>query len=278
MTVEVQRREETISVLIPVLNGEKFIREALDSVLAQLLASEIIVIDNGSTDGTLEVIDHYVHIDPRVKLLQCSEKGVSKALNTGLANANGTLIARLDADDKMSLDRLEKQLKVMEENPDLALVSSQIAYMNSEGIEIGRSRYPVGNLTLLNHFVFRNPIAHPSVMFRKDSAEKVGNYRTEFEGCEDLDLWIRILRHGKIFSMSDFLTYYRVHENQITVRSNLYDKELHLRILYLKELFRLPLNLSLFSILQLFRIIDLFLMRSRVVSQLRRKIKSRIGK
>lgn len=278
MTVEVERSEETISVLIPVLNGEKFIREALDSVLAQSLASEIIVIDNGSTDGTLEVIDHYVHIDPRVKLLQCSEKGVSKALNTGLVNANGTLIARLDADDKMSLDRLEKQLKVMEENPDFALVSSQIFYMNSDGIEIGKSRYPVGNLTLLNHFVFRNPVAHPSVMFRKDSAEKVGNYRTEFEGCEDLDLWIRILRHGKIFSMSDFLTYYRVHENQITVRSNLYDNELHLRFLYLKELFRLPLNLSLFSILQLFRIIDLFLMRSRVVAQLRRKIKSRIGK
>jgi glycosyltransferase involved in cell wall biosynthesis len=278
MAVTAERKVESISVLIPVLNGEKFIREALDSVLAQPLASEVIVIDNGSSDGTLEIIDDYVDIDPRVKLLRCSEKGVSEALNTGLVNANGTLIARLDADDKMSSDRLEKQLKVMEENPNLALVSSQIVYINSDGIEIGKSKYPVGYLELLKNFVFRNPVAHPSVMFRKDKAEKVGNYRTEFEGCEDLDLWIRIQSQGEIFSINDFLTYYRVHENQITVRGNLYDAELKLRILYLKELFRLPVKYSLFSVLQLFRIFDLLLMRSRVLVQLRRKLKSRIGK
>jgi glycosyltransferase involved in cell wall biosynthesis len=278
MTVEVARGKDSISVLIPVLNGEKFIREALDSVLAQSLASEIIVIDNGSIDGTLEIIHYYVENNPRVKLLQCSEKGVSKALNTGLVNANGTLIARLDADDKMSLDRLDKQLKVMEDNPNLALVSSQIVYMNSDGIEIGRSKYPVGRLKLLKHFILRNPIAHPSVMFRKEAAEKAGNYRSEFEGCEDLDLWIRILRYGNIFSINDCLTYYRVHKNQITVRGSLYDAELKLRILYLKEFFREPIYLSLFSILQLVRIIDLTLMKSKVIAQLRRRIKSRIGK
>ena len=177
----------------------------------------------------------------------------------------------------MALDRLEKQLIVMKNNPDLALVSSQIVYIDSYGIEIGRSRYPIGNLTPLKHFVFRNPVAHPSVMFRKETAEKVGSYRTEFEGCEDLDLWIRIQRQGVIFSMNDFLTYYRVHENQITLRSNLYDAELRLRILYLKELLKSPINHSLFSIMQLFRIIDLLLMKHRVVVQLRRKLKSRIG-
>lgn len=269
-------KTQAISVLIPVLNGEQFIRKALDSVLAQPLASEILVVDNGSTDGTLEILNNYLTRDSRIKVLHCTEKGVSKALNAGLALATGTLIARLDADDKMSPERLENQFRVMQDHPEVALVSSQIIFINSEGVETGRSKYPIGKLTLLRNFLFRNPIAHPSVMFRKEIAERAGNYRPEFEGAEDLDLWLRILNLGDIFASEEFLTSYRVHENQVTVKNNLYGTEFDLRLKYLKEFYKGPINRSIFSILQLLRIIDLLLMRSKVVALIRKRIKARI--
>ena len=276
MNVNDGRTINSISVLMPVLNGEQFIRQALDSVLAQPLAAEILVIDNGSSDDTLEILSDYVKRDSRVKLLHCTEKGVSKALNTGLDHANGTLIARLDSDDKMSPQRLKRQLQIIENHPDVVLVSSQIAYIDSEGTEIGKSKYPVGRLTLLRHFLLRNPVAHPSVMFRKEIAARAGNYSPEFEGSEDLDLWIRMLNYGSIFSSEELLTSYRVHENQVTVRNNLYETELKLRFKYLRKILVGPINYSIFSLLQLLRITDLILMRSKLIAFLRRIIKSRV--
>ncbi|MFM6842130.1 MAG: glycosyltransferase family 2 protein [Candidatus Planktophila sp.] len=276
MDSEAELITNSISVLIPVLNGEQFIGQALDSVLVQPLASEILVVDNGSSDGTLEILNNYITKDSRVRVLHCTERGVSKALNVGLALANGSLIARLDADDKMSPERLEYQLRVMQEHPEVALVSSQIIFINSEDIEIGRSNYPSGKLTLLRNFIFRNPVAHPSVMFRKEIVELAGNYRSEFEGAEDLDLWIRILNLGDIFSSEEFLTYYRVHENQVTVKNNLYDTEFTLRLKCLKEFYRGPIKRSIFSILQLMRIVDLLLMRFSAVALLRKSFKARI--
>lgn len=271
-------KTESISVLMPVLNAEQFIRQALDSVLAQPIASEILVVDNGSSDRTLEILNNYLTRDSRVKVLHCTEKGVSKALNAGLALATGTLIARLDADDKMSPERLENQFRVMQDHPEVALVASQIIFINSEGVETGRSKYPIGKLTLLRNFLFRNPVAHPSVMFRKEIADRAGNYRPEFEGAEDLDLWIRILNLGEIFASEEFLTSYRVHENQVTVKNNLYGTEFDLRLKYLKEFYKGPINLSIFSILQLLRIIDLLLMRSKVVALIRKRLKARIAR
>jgi glycosyltransferase involved in cell wall biosynthesis len=259
---------------MPVLNGAQFISEALDSVLVQPLATEIIVVDNGSSDGTLEILNHYVKRDPRVKLFHCKERGVSNALNTGLTFATGNLIARLDADDKMSPQRLESQLKLMVSQPKTALVSSQIIYINSEGQEIGISKYPVGKLTLLRHFLLRNPIAHPAVMFRKEVAEMAGSYRPEFEGSEDLDLWIRILNFGDIFSSQDFSTFYRVHENQITVRTNLYSAEFDLRFKYLRNILKGKPNHSIFSILQVIRLTDLLLMRSTFLALIRKRLKA----
>jgi hypothetical protein len=176
----------------------------------------------------------------------------------------------------MSPQRLENQLKLMVSQPNTSLVSSQIMYINSKGSEIGRSKYPVGKLTLLKHFLLRNPVAHPSVMFRKEAAEKAGNYRPEFEGSEDLDLWIRILNYGEIFSSQDFLTFYRVHENQITVKNNLYGAEFELRFKYLKNIFKGPIRHSIFSFLQVIRLVDLLLMRSKFIAFIRKRIKTRI--
>lgn len=275
MTVNNELSKDSISVLMPVLNGERFIKEALDSVLVQPLAAEIIVVDNGSSDRTLEILNNYTKIDSRIKVLPCAEKGVSNALNKGLAYATGTLIARIDADDKMSPERLESQLRLMQGHPEVAVISSQIIYIDSDGIENGKSKYPGGSLTLHRHFLLRNPVAHPSVMFRKEIVERAGGYRPEFEGSEDLDLWIRVLDFGEILASEEFLTFYRVHENQITVKTNLYGAEFGLRLKYLKEFYKGPINRSSFSILQLIRIFDLLLMRSKVVALVRKRIKAR---
>ena len=204
--INTDKGPESVTVLIPVLNGQDYIRDAINSVLIQSEVIEILVIDNGSSDDTNQILSSYCRTDNRVKVIVCHERGVANALNLGLAQASGTLIARLDADDMMSSSRIQKQLKLISRNSEIALVASQISYIDSDGMSIGKSKYPSGEMKLFKNFLFRNPIAHPSVMFRKDYALSSGGYNPNYEGAEDLDLWIRMFQYGKIVVSPEYLT------------------------------------------------------------------------
>lgn len=256
-THKFDKNSESVSVLIPVLNGERFLQSALDSVILQSKVTEIVVVDNGSSDKTLHILDSYKRLDSRIKVYECPLRGISNALNLGLSVANGNFIARLDADDVMTPHRIELQMNLFRDNPEIVLLASQIGYIDEGGMGLGISKYPNGRLSLMKHFVLRNPIAHPSVIFKKEAALLAGGYNPAYEGAEDLDLWIRISSLGDIFVSSEILTLYRKHQEQVSFKNNNYKSELKLRLDYFLCRISSKNHGWIFSAMQLLRLIDL---------------------
>ena len=203
------------SVLLPVFNAKAHIGSAIRDILAQTFRDfELLVVDDGSTDGTSECVEKFS--DPRLRLIRLpSNQGLVSALNAGLQEARGKWIARQDADDRSRRDRLAKQARLISENPDTVLVYSQARLIDAHGLWRGRLRPPLEDSSLRWDFCFRNPIPHTSAVFPLHLVrEDLGGYRN-CKACEDYDLWSRLLRHGKAVGSPETLVSYRNHAASI---------------------------------------------------------------
>jgi glycosyltransferase involved in cell wall biosynthesis len=203
------------SVLLPAFNAKAHIGAAIRDTLAQTFRDfELLVVDDGSTDGTSECVAKFS--DPRLRLIRLpSNQGLVAALNAGLHEARGKWIARQDADDRSRRDRLEKQARLISENPDTVLVYSQARLIDARGLWRGRLRPPLEDSGLRWDFCFRNPIPHTSAVFPLHLVrEDLGGYRN-CKACEDYDLWSRLLRHGKAVGSPETLVSYRNHAASI---------------------------------------------------------------
>lgn len=264
-----------VSVLLPVLNSERYLSSCLESIFLQDFNFEIILVDNGSTDKTLEIASRFAAQESRLKIVHCAHRGVANALNMGLSHCSSEFVARIDSDDRMLPGRLSSQAAALCVNSEIVLVSSQVQYINSDGASTGVSSYPEGFLEDSYAFGFMNPIAHPAVMFRLSKVQEVGGYNSKFEGAEDLDLWIRLAATGKILALSQVLTQYRIHSHQISNQKNLYTRELYFRLRNIKALFWLRPN-AINLIVNLAQILNLITLKSRVLRKCRRRLKSLI--
>jgi hypothetical protein len=208
-----------LSVVMPVWNGEKFLAAAIESILAQSLSDfELIVVDDGSTDGTLGIVDQ--HADPRLRLLRLEHGGIVTALNTGIAAARSDLIARMDADDIAHPTRLEKQFGAMASNPEVALCHTNIELI---GGPAGRARLPHFPRTaalIAAQLCFRSPITHATVVFRKEAFLAAGGYLAEERHAEDFGLWGRLIRLGAVVGLPEKLLQFRVHSDSISKKQN----------------------------------------------------------
>jgi len=203
------------SVLLPAFNAKAHIGAAIRDILAQTFREfELLVVDDGSTDGTSECVAKFS--DPRLRLIRFpANQGLVAALNAGLHEARGKWIARQDADDRSRRDRLAKQARLLSENPDKLLVYSQARLIDEWGFWRGKLRPPVEDKGLRWDFCFRNPIPHTSAVFPLELARDVlGGYR-DCKACEDYDLWSRLLRHGKAVGSPETLVSYRNHAASI---------------------------------------------------------------
>ena len=191
-----------VSVLLPVYNAAPVIARAVNSIRLQTLDSfELLVVNDGSTDGTSERIDRLAARDERIRPLHRPHRGLIAALNDGLANARAPLIARMDADDVSRPTRLEKQKAFLDERPEIGLAGCRVAYGGDRDSQAGYAAYVDWTNTLLtpgeislNRFV-ESPFAHPSVTFRKPLVDEHGPYR-EGPFPEDYELWLRWLEAG----------------------------------------------------------------------------------
>jgi glycosyltransferase involved in cell wall biosynthesis len=193
-----------ISIILPVFNAAATIERAVASICAQTFADwELLVVDDGSNDGTPDRISAVVASDRRIRLIGRPHEGIVAALNAGLAEAQGALIARMDADDESHPERLAEQVAFLrrEENRDIGLVSCLVEFGGDRRAGEGFARHVdwVNSLIApeaieLNRFV-ESPFAHPSVMFRRELSEKFGGYRAG-EFPEDYELWLRWLQAG----------------------------------------------------------------------------------
>jgi glycosyltransferase involved in cell wall biosynthesis len=195
-----------VTVLMPVYNAERFLREAIDSILQQTFTDfEFLILDDGSTDSSVAIIKSYT--DPRIRFVQNEKNlGISATLNRGIELASCELIARMDADDLSYPERLQKQWDFFQTHADVALLSTWAREITEEGEPVHtaawRQPFFYYNLT------FECWIYHPTVMYRRRAVLDVGAYSTRYS--EDYDLWWRLSRKYKIDNLSEVLVDYRL--------------------------------------------------------------------
>jgi glycosyltransferase involved in cell wall biosynthesis len=185
-----------ISVLIPAYNVENYIQEAIASIQAQTLPNfEMIVLNDGSCDGTLSVAERMARVDPRIRIISLpSRSGIVTALNTGLLSCTAPFIARMDADDVAVPDRLERQLVFLQSRSNVALVGSAMTTINENGEEVGFAPVPITEKAITRSLVFGPPCSHIWLARRK-LYEQLKGYR-ELAPAEDYDFLLRAVASG----------------------------------------------------------------------------------
>jgi hypothetical protein len=209
-----------VSVLMPVRNGERFLAEAVESVLSQTFGDlELLVIDDGSTDSTPQILERLGIEDQRL-VIHRREPGPSlpEVLNIVAGFARAPLLARLDADDVALPDRLQLQVAFLAAHPEVALLGGQVPLIDESGREVGRAEYPLADEELQEALRHRNPFVHSAMVMRREAFEEVGGYRPNFVHAEDLDLWLRIADGHRIANLSADVVQYRIHGNQQTLQ------------------------------------------------------------
>lgn len=212
--------EARVSVLIPVFNGERYLAEALDSVLTQTIRDiEVVVVDDGSTDTTPRILAGYASSDDRVVVHRQANRGHGEALNAGLGLCRAPLVARLDADDVAEPHRLASQARFLDRNPTVAVVGGGLRFIDDAGHPFAEAHYPLTNLEIRAAFEkMQTGIAHPAAMIRRGPLGQVQGYRGQFGASEDIDLWLRLMERFDLANLPDVVTRYRVHKEQATVR------------------------------------------------------------
>lgn len=202
-----------VTILMPVFNGEPFLRETIDSVLSQTFYDFILlIINDGSTDNTRDIVLSYQ--DDRIRLVDNEHNmGLVDTLNKGIGLTETEYLARLDADDLWEETKLEKQISLLDSRPDVGLCGTSI---HKFGLINGDMIFPINNDGLKVGFLFYCMMSHPSVVYRMSMLRKTGLlYKKEAFPAEDYKMWIDILQVSQIYNIPEPLVMYRQHENQI---------------------------------------------------------------
>lgn len=200
------------SVLMSVYNNEKYLKQAIESILKQSFSDfEFLIIDDGSTDNSREIIERYN--DKRIKLIVNDRNlNLASSLNEGLRLAKGEYIFRMDADDISLPERLEKQISFMDKNKDIVLSGGSVKIIGSKKIW----RYPLNSDICFFNLLFANSFAHPTVVLRKNFfIENNILYNINFLRCQDYELWTRVSRLGQMSNIKDIVLFYRTSELSI---------------------------------------------------------------
>ena len=207
-----------VSIVMPVLDGAKWLSQALDSLLHQTRRDiEIIILDGGSKDGSTAIASQAALTDPRIRFLEQPGTALVDRLNEGIHLARADLIARMDADDIALPGRLAAQVEAFAADPDLVLLGSAIFVTDATGQTRRMQTYPTDDARLRTDLLETCPFAHPTMMFRTSAARAVGGYRIAYEGAEDHDLWLRLSETGRLANLRLPLLLYRRHDAAMSV-------------------------------------------------------------
>lgn len=205
-----------VSVLLPVHNGELFLNASIRSMLDQSYSDfELIILDDGSTDTSANIVREFQKNDARIKLISLPKSGLATTLNTGLDLAKGEFLARMDADDVCLPDRLSRQVEYLDAHP---LIGACGSWMESFGEKSARLlKYPCSSEDIKCAMVFYNPIPHPTVMIRREILHKYHlRYNEEYLYAQDYLLWLSFLKVSRIENLPQVLVKYRIHAGQIS--------------------------------------------------------------
>ena len=214
-----------VSVLMPVHNGERFVEEAVESILGQTFGDyEFIILDDGSTDDTGAILRRCA--DPRIVRIDQGHSGLAASLNRGLSVARGDYIARMDSDDRALPERLEREVAFLDRHPEVGIVGTAFRPIDQNGRVGELRRLPQEHIDIRWASLLANPFAHPTVAFRRDLLDRHGlSYDGWLAAVEDYDLWTRMLRHTRGANLREPLLHYREHGASVTGRQ----REMQLR-------------------------------------------------
>jgi hypothetical protein len=210
----------SLSVLMPVHNDERFLSEAIASVVAQTLPDfELIVVLDRPSDASSSVAHSWRARDARVRVIDNAGSGLVDALNTGAHVAAGELIARLDADDRMRPDRLASQQAFLSRHGDIVAVGSQAIVIDAASHPAGRIDVPTGDAAIRARLMRGNPFVHSSMTFQRAAWLAAGRYRDDHPLAEDYDLWMRFAQVGRLANIAEPLVDYRRHAASLSLQS-----------------------------------------------------------
>ena len=215
-TPDTQPDAPAVSVVMSVYNSASYLKEAVDSVLAQSFTNfEFVIVDDGSTDRSSQILSAYAAQDPRILLITQENQGLPAALNAGMAAARSEIIARMDADDIMLPDRLAKQLSYLRAHPEATVVSCLAHYINGKNRVIGKNYTNLLTVADCQRSIANGELIfclHPGAMFHKQPVVEIGGYRSAMIYAQDIDLWNRLADQGHYtIVMPEILMRYRVH-------------------------------------------------------------------
>lgn len=206
----------TVTVIMTAFNAESFIGQAIDSVLNQTYKDfDFIIVNDGSTDRTIEIIKEFELIDKRIIIIDHANIGMGASLNQAIEISRNEIIFRMDADDLMMPNRIEEQLNFMNSNPEIVVLSCLAYYIGEKNNVIGKTFSDLKVTADSKRYYSSNEVIgllHPGVVFRKSIILEIGGYRGKFWPAEDIDLWNRLVEKGHIIlTQQKILMKYRVH-------------------------------------------------------------------
>lgn len=230
-------KNSPVSILIPFYNAESTLEACLESVALNHHPNiQVVLVDDGSSDSSATIAQAFTRRDRRFELLSEPHRGLVPSLNRGLEACRHPWVARHDSDDLMPPDRLSAQLRCLEQQASLDVISGMVEAFPADQVQSGLRHYIAWLNSLREHsqitrdLFIESPLAHPSVMFRRDSVMALGGYR-DFDGPEDYDLWLRLWRQGARFGKAPSLCLrWRQHPGRLTFKDQRYRAEAFLRL------------------------------------------------
>lgn len=222
-----------LSVVIPTIRVDKFLDQAVDSVLqVNNLDLELLVYH----DGVKPDLTRHWTSDTRVKILEGANRiGQTKGMNILISEASGSYIARLDADDISYPERLNLQLKFLEENPKVAALGASVQRIDEKNVSLGPLTFPSG-VDVRRKLILQNVIPHSTLMFRKEIVNRIGGYDEKLSQMEDYVFILKLATQGKIASLEQPLVGYRIHSGQISRGAKPYGSHIRAVLLGRKKL------------------------------------------
>lgn len=203
--------------MLPVYNGERYLRAAIESIISQTFEGfELLIVCEPCTDGSVDIVESYG--DPRIVYVQNEERlGLAASLNRGIALARGDFIARMDADDVSLPERLAKQVRFLEAHPEVGVLGTGAEIVDDLGHRSTTLRFPTEHGVLRWCLCFFNPILHPTVMMRRGVVEQLRGYDPAVGRGEDYDLWRRVSGVSRLANLADVLFHLRKHDANVSI-------------------------------------------------------------
>ncbi|PSB07203.1 glycosyl transferase family 2 [filamentous cyanobacterium CCP1] len=217
----------TVSVVMAVYNAERYVAQAIDSILQQTFTDfELIILNDGSTDGSLRILQQYEKRDHRIRLISRENQGIPRTRNDLLKASQGEFMAVMDSDDVALPDRLSLQVNFLRQHPEVVCVGGAHDLIDHKGRFLTRLHLPTDDEAIQQAVIVGHaPICNPCALIRREALLQVGGYDERLGQAEDLDVWLKLGEIGKLANLSDSVLQYRVHPQSISERAQLFQRQ-----------------------------------------------------